>query len=363
MIMTSGFDSYNLIGKPNNQNAYDAPIIHPPQESPIDFSSLLSYSVCYLQSVIVTNNGLIKGAGNNECGHISDSLPRMRYSEFTEFVIKGCEDYVPISAVCYYTGTLYMFSESNFRKRHLVLCDSCINASKPVFLDIGNEYPVSLFGGYSNTAVITDKGEIILIITEEFMHKTSEQILAISLPDEKALSVACCNDKFYSLSSKGRVFMYNIQSGRSFSLVQELANKEIVSLSGTNEHCIAVSKEGSVFVVGSNYCGVLGLGKEVKSVSSFTEVSSLSGYKITHASAGHFHSLFQTNEGKILSCGGNFNGALLLNNELGNDIYLPRETTITSGSSFCFAERNISIAFIGCNPPQNMPNQQIQYEK
>lgn len=43
----------------------------------------------------------------------------------------------------------------------LVLYDSSNNKNSPVFLDIGNHQPVSLFGGYYNFTSICNEGEVI----------------------------------------------------------------------------------------------------------------------------------------------------------------------------------------------------------
>lgn len=92
----------------------------------------------------------------------------------------------------------------------------------------------------------------------------------------------------------------------------------------------------------------------------FTEILSLRGYEIRAAYAGCTHSLFETREGKILSCGSNLYGQLLLSNGPGGNVYLPIETAITEGASFCIAGEYISSVFIGNRPPLNTPNMRIQ---
>ena len=196
----------------------------------------------------------------------------------------------------------------------------------------------------------------------------NSRIAAVSLPNgEKASSVACCDSSVIVLSSNGRVFESPVTEGSSalkFSEVFDLFGQEIVSVSGTREHFLAVSKEGRVFCRGSNDCGQLGLGKGIKSVSSFTEISSLGGYKIRSASAGFWHSLFVTREGKVLSCGYNGYGELLLSSVPRDEtVYTPTATTITSDTSFCIAGDYVSVVFIGGNPPPNTPNTGIQQDQ
>ena len=123
----------------------------------------------------------------------------------------------------------------------------------------------------------------------------------------------------------------------NFSIVSELSGQEIVCVSGTCDHFLAVSKEGRVFGRGSNEHGKLGLGKGTESVSSFTEISLLRKYEIRAAYAGGDHSLFETREGKILSRSYYDCAQLLLRIGPSDDVYAPTETTITSGAAFCIA--------------------------
>lgn len=84
-------------------------------------------------------------------------------------------------------------------------------------------------------------------------------------------------------------------------------------------------------------------------------------YKIRSVSAGFNHSLFVTQEGKVLSCGENFRGELLLSSVPKDErVYTPTETTITSDAAFCIAGGYLSVVFIGGNPPPNTGMRQDQ---
>lgn len=173
---------------------------------------------------------------------------------------------------------------------------------------------------------------------------------------EKASSIACCEKLIVVLSSRGHVFQSPIEQKGilKFTRVIELWNHNIICVSGTFEHCLAVSDNGRVFGRGSNECGELG----TESDWSFTEISSFSNYRIRAAYAGYNHSLFETQDGKILSCGNNFNGQLLFNNGSGGKSL--RETDI-NGASFCIAGYNISHVFIGGSPPNTPGKRILQY--
>ena len=170
-------------------------------------------------------------------------------------------------------------------------------------------------------------------------------------------------NSIFVLCKSGRV-LYSKSNNIKFKVDVNLFGKEIVCLSGTSNHCIAVTKEGRVFACSSNEYGQLGLYTKGKFVKEFTEISSLKGYEIQEAYAGHYHSLFMTRDGKIFSCGNNKYGELLLNNgPTKKDIFSPRVTMVTEGATFCIAGNCISAVFVDCKPPPNVPNMKIQHHQ
>lgn len=149
-----------------------------------------------------------------------------------------------------------MFSKSNWCGKQPVYCDSEINDGDRVFLDICNEELVSLFDSCYHAAAISDKGEVIFLNRYTVKYIPKSQIACVSLPNnEKASCVSCLNNSFVILSSNGRMFSSSIERAGEFSLVSELDGYEIVCVSGTNEHYLAVSKEGCAFGCGSNLYG------------------------------------------------------------------------------------------------------------
>ncbi|KAK8841776.1 hypothetical protein M9Y10_026725 [Tritrichomonas musculus] len=366
-VIVGGWNKRFQLGKkPNNADIYYDPSIDPPVKMGFDSSLYQSYSIYNEFSVKVTSDGSLLGVGNNTSYQISTSLPKTVNRQFTEFFMKdidGCQ-LTPVSALCYRNGTLYMLTKSSGIGRQLILCDSNINDGKDVFLDIGNQEPVALYGGNLYAAVINSEGEVIFINSGSIRNSPSSRIDSISLPEgEKASSVACCDVSIYVLSTSGRVFVSEIENGScklNFSAVEELSDHNIVCLSGTHDFCLCVSSEGRVFGRGSNKNGQLGLGEETKSVSSFTEITALFDYGIRAVYAGYGHSLFETREGKILACGSNESGELLLSSGAGNKVYSPMETIITEGATFCIAGVTLSVVFIGDELLPNMPNRRIQ---
>ena len=196
-------------------------------------------------------------------------------------------------------------------------------------------------------------------VTQSVIHQT------VSFPGgEKATIVACLDKSVFALNWNGRDFASVIESGScviEFSEVSELSGQKVVWPSGSYDHCQTVSSEGRVFGRGSNCFGQLGFEQGRSEVPSYTVISSLPGQKIKAAFAGCYHSLFETREGKVLACGYNRYGQLLLSSGPSDEyVYSPTETTITGGATFCVAGLYISAVFNCGDRPPNTPNTPVR---
>lgn len=306
------------------------------------------------------------GYGNNDDGRICSHFKKPLGHNYGEFSIKDSNgnNLIPISAVCCSKSTLYMCSKSKGKGRQLILCNSDINEGQPIFLNIGNQDPIALYGGAFYAAAISSEGKIIFINSSLIEKSPLSSIRSYTLPDgAKASSVALINNKCYVLSSNGQVFSSYVKrkiNNLLFSYVEQLQNEKIVYLSGTESHALAVTRDGRVFGCGSNEHGKLGFNKKRENVYYFTEIHALKRIKISAAYAGANHSLFMTQEGKILSCGDNRYGQLLLKNNLSKEVYTPSHSIIKKGATFCIAGEFISEVFIGCYPPTYTPNTKIE---
>ena len=114
-----------------------------------------------------------------------------------------------------------------------------------------NKQLLSLFSGVSHSAAISTEGEVIFINHDSVKNSPSARIESSSLPNgEKVMNGVIV------LSSSRGVFSSEFVSTSSvlrFSGVEELSGKEIVWVSGTRQHFLAVSKEGRVFGCGSTW--------------------------------------------------------------------------------------------------------------
>lgn len=357
MFFACGVDQYGQLGEKANCEHSISPL-----KNICCFTSpIKSYSIYGVFAIIVTEQNQLQAIGyNNYCG-ITDSLPKEVLDHFTPFEIKDNQDraLVPKSEVCGESYSLYLLTNPDDpTKSILALSVSHTTSPNPEILNIGTLNPIALYGGNENAAAIDDQGHIIFIPTQS---SKSTLLKSCSLPaNEKAIHVAICLKFVFALSSTGKVYSSSIPSNNelNFSKVKELDGIEIVDISASFDHCLAVSKNGKTFGFGSNEYGQLGLGRLKKEVKKFTEISSLKKFSVCKVFAGSNHSLFQIPGGQYLSCGSNSYGHLAIKDKPSRkNYYSPVETVVEKGTFFAFAGQFVSVFFTGeSGIPKDSPN-------
>ena len=353
----------------NNTNIDHTPIITPVINSNLNPLSLLSFSVYNEHSVWITRDGKVHAIGDNRYGQIVTNIPKESINTDTIFSIqdKDGNSWLSISAVCGESYTLYLVSSPNKKgPPRLAYSYRNQNTPHPLFLNTDEHYPIAIFGGRQTAAAIDIDGSV-LIIKKTFFQSSSTIADFISLPrGEKAVQVACCDESVIVLSNNGRVFEASLTNNKRlfFSGIVDFIGVKIVGISGTHNHFLAVSSEGFVFGRGSNSQGRLCFESNIQKVDKFTVISSLRKYRIKSAFAGYSHSLFQTFEGQVVAGGDNYNGNLLLDRQPNEeDFFSPVETVVRKGATLCITGWNLSVVFVDCEPPPNMPNSFITKPK
>lgn len=361
-MKTCGLNNCSQLDKNSNNTSSDGiSIISPPVFFHIDHSLINSISTYSDHTVWVTKDGKSHAIGDNRQYQISGLLSKKVLREDTEIIFKANEGqpYKFISVVCGHWYTLYLVSnELNNSDFQLVLCYK-YKTPNPLFLNIGNCIPQSIFGGEKNSAVIDTEGGII-IITESVFNSPLEKIETKFLPfDEKAVKLACCSQFIISLSQNGRVYECQItKNGPSeFSELSEFSDKTVIDISGTCDHCFVVLDDGSVFGRGSNWCCKLDLPPGTKPVSFFTKIESLKEHKIVSAFTGTDNSIFKTIENKMIVCGYNFQGQLFISPQ--ETVFPPEKVDDIENFTFCVSSSS-SIAFVDIDPPPNISNKKIE---
>ena len=328
----------------NDVDKYGIPIVDPPEPIIFPADTISSYSTYYNKTIIVTISGTVFGIGENDKGQISNSIPNQVNDKFTKI----------FSAVCGIPYALYLIKENEKSEQYkLAYAHPNVKNIYPVILKTGKLEPVAIYGSDSDCAAIDIKGSIIYLYEPSISKSFASQIDPVYLPaNNKAASIAWSKENVYLLSWTNRLFESKKKQKPTFTEVTELKGIEIINISGFQDHCIAISKDNRVFVIGSNSDGQLGFDKKIKDVKKFTENEFFKDLKIVEAFAGSYHSLFKTSNGEIYSCGYNDYGQLILDRSVGKNVFKPTKTNV-SDVSFCVAGGGSTAIFRYYRPLMN----------
>ena len=116
-------------------------------------------------------------------------------------------------------------------------------------------------------------------------------------------------------NSYGELGLGDVVMRKSFTRVSDLDDKQIVSIGAGNEHSLFVTQDGKLLSSGYNDNGQCGMGT-TQQVRQPTLVAALEGEDIVHVHVynGCEHTLAVTREGKLYSFGYNYRGQLGLGN-------------------------------------------------
>lgn len=368
MLKVVGHDQFNqLILTPNKIGAAKNAIISPAQDSKLTVSSLLSFSVFCYHSVWITNDGKAHAIGSNY-GQIWRTLPLGQLKKPVEFEISDANTtYELQSAVCGWDYTLYLTFPKPSIPAQLVYARKGKNGGNPLFIRLVDTHPVQIYGGRKTISCINEDGSVTVISPNLFDEVNAVPYNNYLPNNEKAIDSACCDEWIYALSASGRIYQSKLSSEIEiicdFQLVPELRDLRFVKVSGTYNHCLAITDDGLVYGIGSNYNGQLGIPKkELKDETKFALIRSLQNYRIVSCSAGFSHSLFISDDGKLFGCGLNSYGQLFLKSPTNKNYEIPELTTVDSDCTFAIAGDSLSCCFVGCTPPVFSPNQPLNQE-
>lgn len=396
-MKASGYNHYNSPLVQTNCTKESMPLVCPPLDLSLDPSTLISFSSYGEHAVWVTKDYKAYAIGSNMGSRISTYLANEVFTEPVEVILPDSKGFPMqiLSAACGFFYTLYMCctiqEDGNQGTSILILFWASENKkyyNQPFIVDIGNHKPIGIFAGSGRAAVIDEEGFIYSPTphhSNEYDRDPPYKFVRLKLPfNEKAISVACCNNFLVALSNRGKVFANGAMNYQSkagikethFARIDEFRGIRIIHISGTYEHCIAVSIDGRVFVVGANNVNQLGLGNVINRLKNnppqnshyrydwfdnFTQLISVhfsETSKIVAAYAGRDFSFFVAEDGKLYACGSNYYRQLFSdNNPNTKESYdIPIETTITNGTTFVIAGNHFAVALVGCEPLKYMPN-------
>ncbi|TRY65949.1 hypothetical protein DNTS_012353, partial [Danionella cerebrum] len=148
-----------------------------------------------------------------------------------------------------------------------------------------------------------------------------------ALDAQKISSVSCGRAHSLAVNEQGQVFTWGAGEGGQLGLgmaeeavrvprlIKKLCEHRISQVMCGNQHCLALSRDGQLFVWGENSSGQLGLGKSEPSSLTPQPLNSLCGIPLAQISTGGDHSFALSFSGAVFGWGKNSAGQLGLNDE------------------------------------------------
>ncbi|KAK8891642.1 hypothetical protein M9Y10_028862 [Tritrichomonas musculus] len=423
MFIVAGLNKDNSIFEASKNKSSNNEVVNPPAEcfKQYTFPTLVSSISFYFDhSAFIEKNGQISVLGNNNEGQLGPYFQNSTYNTLTYSNFTGNTKF--ISSVVGSSYTLFMFTFDQHEKDIYTYIswapsagdenDKTHNMSIKLEVNGKPTTPAAIFGGSEKAAIIDVDGNVF-VITKEPVRKRILPIVdplhpeknAITIPDttikvtrlkfantssffsEKAVCVACCNNFTIVLTKSGKLYgngKINQENNRHVTEsdkakgitdrnclleIEEMRGQNVVQISGTFQHSLAVTLDGRVFCVGSNFNGQLGVGPEIKNTWEFIEITEISGkYRIINASSGSGHSIMISDKGEVLTCGNNGYGQLFDDNSSATTsrryyAEVVNNKLLKGRATFSIAGNCSSGLFINCEIPPNQPNFPIKPNK
>ncbi|XP_056109544.1 E3 ISG15--protein ligase HERC5 isoform X2 [Rhinichthys klamathensis goyatoka] len=131
----------------------------------------------------------------------------------------------------------------------------------------------------------------------------------LQLKNDRIRSIVCGGDGAVLLAYGGKVLI--MDKSTVCSPLKGLENKQVIQIACGDQHSMALTRDGQLFVWGDNSHGQLGLEKEQpRSLSAPQRVESLDGIPLAQISAGGDHSFALSLSGVVFGWGKNSAGQL-----------------------------------------------------
>ncbi|KAA0721994.1 putative E3 ubiquitin-protein ligase HERC4 [Triplophysa tibetana] len=134
------------------------------------------------------------------------------------------------------------------------------------------------------------------------------KLTPLNLKKDRIKSIACGESGGVVLAHGGNVFI--ISKSTLCTPLKDLANRHVIQISCGDQHSMALTQEGQVFVWGENSHGQLGLGEGRSGSQTPQHVQFLDGVPLAQISAGGDHSFVLSLSGVVFGWGKNSSGQL-----------------------------------------------------
>lgn len=331
---------------------------YPPVKSKFAATSIISYSMNYNMSVIVTTDGTGYMIGYNLFNiKIGSTIPYTLF-DYTKIEIRSpsnqpCQF---ISAVCCQGFSVFLVTDGV--QNYLAIQKVDEKTTKPVFVDTLGYKPIALYNGHYFFAAIDSEGGILIINVGNGMSPIQPTKRSILPNNQKAIMVCFSRGHIIAISSTNHLYSTEYRKTEFFE-VPEFKNIEINWISGFSWFSLLVTKDHRVFFHGdSSYAPFMVETNGVDPCKNFVQMHDFDGLGIDKAFVGTCHSLFINYEGKLYGLGCNSHGYLLLASGPCDTIFGKPVETSVNDAAFVALDSHATALFRNYIPPKS-PNNKI----
>ena len=269
-----------------------------PLPSDVSASSIICIGVGWRHNILILENGASYGWGNNEDDQLGISCKgtleptKIRAFEHLKLRWAHCGD--KITAVLTCDGDVYVIGS--------------IYGREPVKLNIGN---VAIYTtcGVDVVYAIDCNGDAFMCSSSSgngTLYHLPEPVCDIAAGGNFCLAVTT-SGKAYAKGNDPACGCLKSGSNDSFIPIISLETIPILRVFGYCSHSVVLSKDGRVFVCGSNKNGRIGLQDEV-GLNAFKQLHFFDNLHVCEVDCGDEHTVFITESGDVYGCGKNDDG-------------------------------------------------------
>ncbi|OHT11289.1 hypothetical protein TRFO_19406 [Tritrichomonas foetus] len=344
-MFAAGNNSRNQLFTDSNAHTSDkVPCVLPPKGMTIDAKKIVDFSTGSNFSVYVTSDGAAFAVGDDHDFCIG-TQNRTLYTQPTEVKFDECkEKFVGVHCGSYYT--MYLTENGS-----LIYCSYNSSNYTPCVHKLDAK-AVYVTGGLLKPIALDENGDIYI-----FRTSPNRPPKKYHLP-EPVYDICGCDNVFtagfiVAVTITGKVYSNGSYSNESkeFSPVESLNDIKIVRVFGCHRHCLALTEDGEILVMGANVSGQHG-NNNTDNTNTFSQVKHLAVEKIVSAAVGYAHSAFVTAEGKLFTCGSNEFGQLG-HSAIGTDVKVPTPAQVDGKVTHVWAGAYSTAALVDVEPPKH----------
>ncbi|KAK8884394.1 hypothetical protein M9Y10_043504 [Tritrichomonas musculus] len=333
----AGLNDFHQLGGTSDGVMNDNPTVINPVRFQIEAKELKCVSAGKDQSIFVFNSGKVMALGNDRKFHIGGEN-RTEYSTPTEVHIS--KERITWGA-CGHNYSVYLTSSGRviYCSEYSIGNRAIIAHSSPaVYICAGMSVPCSI-----------DRDGAFYIFSKDPTHQPKRYQL-----EKPVFDIASGVGFVLALTIDGIVYgngvLNNYQD--SFAPVASLSKFTITRVFAFSNHALALTEKGKLRAWGNNTHGQLGMGMTEKN-NKFGKVTTLQDVPISLVSCGREHTVFVTDDGRLMGCGANNCGQLMFGHNY-SMVSTPQISTVfTEHVSFISAGCYHTLIVTGSSPPKH----------